>query len=162
TARYTLGIPAGDVEPFLAFQKAFFDSFDHLTKSVRAGENRGIEVVPGAGPSLYARLENHPGLFQGYRRNMDSSSEAHMPLTLEQFRRIAPDARKLLDVGGSTGLSARALAGSFTELEVTILDLPEVCRQIDDGGTGRIAGAATDIYQDPWPGGFDCVLLSHV
>lgn len=162
TALYSLKILTSEVEPSLAFTKAFFGSFDFLTQSLRAGENRGIAAIPGEGTSLYARLEGHPAMFQGYRWGMDSISGAHLPLLVEQFRRIAPDARRLLDVGGSTGLCARALARSFAELEVTILDLPQVCRRIDDGGTGRIVGVASDIYRDPWPGGFDCVLLSHV
>jgi hypothetical protein len=74
---------------------------------------------------------------------------------------------RLLDVGGGSGAWCIALAQAFPRLRCTILDLSVVCALAEEyvaqhGLSGRIDTAAADMFVDPWPTGYDAVLLSNV
>ncbi len=76
-------------------------------------------------------------------------------------------ARRLLDVGGCSGVFAIALAERHPGLTCTIMDLPAVCgltpdyvreRALED----RIDTYAADMFRDSWPLGYDAVLFSNI
>jgi hypothetical protein len=76
-------------------------------------------------------------------------------------------ARRLLDVGGCSGVFSIALAERHPGLTCTIMDLPAVCaitpdyvkaRALDD----RIGTHPADMFRDPWPLGYDAVFFSNV
>lgn len=75
--------------------------------------------------------------------------------------------RRLLDVAGGSGCFAIALARRYPGLRCTILELPSVCpiaaRYVADAGLAeRIDTTAANMFIDPWPAGYDAVLLSNV
>ena len=76
-------------------------------------------------------------------------------------------ARRLLDVGGGSGALAIALAEANPELECVVWDIPAVCPLADEyvaaaGCADRITSQAGDMFAEPFPAGFDAVLLSQI
>ncbi len=75
--------------------------------------------------------------------------------------------RRLLDVGGCSGVFSIALAERYPGLSCTIMDLPAVCALTPDyvkerGLEDRIDCCAADMFRDPWPQGYDAVFLSNI
>ncbi|MDB5305148.1 MAG: methylase involved in ubiquinone/menaquinone biosynthesis, partial [Phycisphaerales bacterium] len=78
-----------------------------------------------------------------------------------------PGARKILDVGGGTGLYSIALLRANPDLRAVIWDRPEVLKVAKEmaqthGVADRIDFAPGDMFADPVPGGCDVALLSNV
>jgi hypothetical protein len=75
--------------------------------------------------------------------------------------------RRLLDVGGCSGVFSIALAERHPGLSCTIMDLPAVCALTPGYVTGRaladrIDTHAADMFRDPWPPGYDAVFFSNI
>ena len=75
--------------------------------------------------------------------------------------------RRLLDVGGGSGVYAIAVARAFPELRATVLEASPVdCiarRTISAAGLdGRIDVVTADMFTDPWPADHDTHLFSNV
>lgn len=68
------------------------------------------------------------------------------------------DARVVLDAGGGTGALATLLRQWRPDLDVLVLDLPEIVAEIPPGGPAGLAG---DLFA-PWPVQADVVLLARV
>ncbi|WP_437640395.1 methyltransferase [Sorangium sp. So ce854] len=68
------------------------------------------------------------------------------------------EARVVLDAGGGTGALATLLRRWRSDLEVLVLDLPEIVAEIPPGGPAGVAG---DLFA-PWPVQADVVLLARV
>jgi predicted O-methyltransferase YrrM len=77
------------------------------------------------------------------------------------------DRKRLLDVGGGSGIYASTLVAAHPHLSATILEQPPVDRIAREevarhGLTDRIDVVAGDMFTDPWPRGMDTILLSNV
>jgi hypothetical protein len=75
--------------------------------------------------------------------------------------------RRLLDVGGCSGVFSIALAAQHPGLTCTIMDLPAVCALTPEyvrerALTDRIDTHAADMFRDPWPDGYDAVFFSNI
>jgi len=75
--------------------------------------------------------------------------------------------RRMLDVGGCSGVFSIALAERHPGLRCTIMDLPAVCALTPDylkerGLADRIDTYAADMFRDPWPLGYDTVFFSDI
>jgi O-methyltransferase domain len=75
--------------------------------------------------------------------------------------------RRLLDVGGCSGVFSIALAARHPGLTCTIMDLPAVCALTpayvtERGLADRIDTHAADMFRDPWPIGFDAVFFANI
>jgi hypothetical protein len=75
--------------------------------------------------------------------------------------------RRLLDVGGGSGVSCFALAREYPEMRCTVLDLPVVCdiaREYiaREELEGRVDTTSVDFFRDPFPAGYDAMLFSNV
>jgi SAM-dependent methyltransferase len=73
----------------------------------------------------------------------------------------------LLDVAGASGIYSCALVKANPRLRATVLEKPpvDVCARkaiLKEGLSNKISVLAADMFSDPWPGGFDMHLLSHV
>jgi predicted O-methyltransferase YrrM len=76
-------------------------------------------------------------------------------------------ARRLLDVGGGSGVYSIAMAERFPTLAATVLEAAPVDaiarRTIRAAGLeGRVAVVAADMFTTPWPAGHDLHLFSNV
>ncbi|MAV38044.1 MAG: ubiquinone/menaquinone biosynthesis protein [Planctomycetaceae bacterium] len=74
---------------------------------------------------------------------------------------------RLLDVAGGSGSLCLGIAGRHPQLHCTILDLPPVCPiakgHIDQYDLAdRIDVVAANMFQDPWPAGFDGLLFGNI
>lgn len=133
-------------------------------ESLRTGENVGIRHFPGTTRDLYTRLSSVPGLEDLFYRCMHSWSRLSNPVLLEQTD--FDGVRRVLDVGGGSGVNAIGLARAHPSLRVTVLDregaLDVARRNIREAGLeDRIHTFAADIFTDPYPDGHDCVLFAH-
>jgi len=75
--------------------------------------------------------------------------------------------KRLLDVGGGSGVYAIAAAQRHSELRATILDLSAVCVAAQDfitegGVADRVDTLAVDMWREPWPGGYDALFFSNI
>ncbi|SIS92440.1 Ubiquinone/menaquinone biosynthesis C-methylase UbiE [Roseivivax lentus] len=76
-------------------------------------------------------------------------------------------ARRMLDVGGGTGAFAIGLCQANPDLQVTILDFPNVAKLGRDyiaaaGLSDRIGYQTGNALEAEWPGGVDAVLMSYL
>lgn len=81
--------------------------------------------------------------------------------------RIFKSIKKLLDIGGGTGIYLLELVRAHSELKGTLVDLPAMVRVANDnihraGLDERIDTRALDIFSQSWPKGHDAVLISNV
>lgn len=93
-----------------------------------------------------------------YSKLMEVSQALVAQETLAQV--TFSDAHRLLDVGGGTGAFLRAVAAEYDELELSLLDLPDVVTCADTMG-GRIHPVAGS-FRDPLPTGADMISLIRV
>ncbi len=80
---------------------------------------------------------------------------------------VAKGCKRILDVGGGSGLYAVALLLADPDLRVTVFDRPEVLRLAGEFGlkygvSRRLDLVSGDMFQDPIPMGHDGVLLSNI
>ena len=117
-----------------------------------------------------------------YREGLDSAMEREASarrLTLSlagRARNVAPvlatnypleDARRLLDVGGGSGIYSIAWLQRHPQLSAVVWDRPEVLKVAREmaesfGVADRLELVAGDMFLDPMPIGADVILLSNV
>ncbi|MBS0126824.1 methyltransferase [Thetidibacter halocola] len=76
-------------------------------------------------------------------------------------------ARRLLEIGGNTGVLSEALLERDPGLTAAVLDLPAVCalgrqRMAGRPAEARLRFVAGDARQEPWPGPADAILFKSV
>jgi cyclopropane fatty-acyl-phospholipid synthase-like methyltransferase len=75
--------------------------------------------------------------------------------------------RRLLDIAGGAGTFSIALAQQHPEIHCTVAELPSVCpvtqRYIERYGVAQqVETTPLNMFFEPWPTGYDAVLLSNV
>ena len=75
--------------------------------------------------------------------------------------------RRLLDVGGGSGVFSIELAKAHPDLRCTVLELASVChwaqQYIEDAGVAdRVDTVALDMFRQPWPTGNNAVFFSNI
>jgi hypothetical protein len=75
--------------------------------------------------------------------------------------------KRLLDVGGGSGVFAIELAKAHPDLQCTVLELASVCHWVEEyvqraGLTGRVDTVALDMFRQSWPTGYDAVFFSNI
>ncbi len=139
-----------------------------------AGHNLALHVgYPGsvweaqghATPDYVAQMMEDP---ERARRFTQMNHELSRPLAdeLAQVLDIGT-ARRLLDVGGGSGVIALALLRRYPNLTATVVDLEPVCtagREIADGLSEghRLSFHPADFLQDDLPVGYDAVIACRV
>ncbi|WP_327083471.1 methyltransferase [Streptoalloteichus hindustanus] len=145
-------------------QYVVYEGQADFTESLRTNSNVGLRRVPGTGVDLYRRLAQNPHLESVFYRYMRSWSElAHRHLV---ERLDWSDCAAVLDCGGGDAVNAIALARAQPRMRVTVLEIPATApiaaRRIAEAGlTERVSVAVGDMFTDPFPTGFDCVLFAH-
>lgn len=77
------------------------------------------------------------------------------------------DVKRLLDVGGGSGVFSYTLAHAFPDMRCTVLELPVVCRIAEEHIareelTDRVDTVSVDFFNDPFPPGYDAILFSNI
>jgi hypothetical protein len=144
-----------------------YDAMSSLQASIEQQVPRGLERF-GDWPTLYPGLPQLPAHVRSSWLKFDHfySSSAFAPALAHVFS-VRP--RRLLDVGGNTGLWATACVEHDAAVEVTIVDLPEQARLTSERfGLGphaeRVRVVALDLL-DPavaLPQGADVIWMSQL
>lgn len=135
-----------------------------LTESLRTNSNVGLGRFPGEGDDLYHRLAADPAMERLFYRCMRSWSRLSNPVLVAKADLTGVS--RLLDVGGGDGVNAIELARANPGVRFTVLDLPGAVaiaeRRIAESGlSDRIDVQACDIFDDPYPEGYDAVLFAN-
>ena len=74
---------------------------------------------------------------------------------------------RLLDIAGGSGCFSIALAQRYPAMRFTVAELPVVCALAEEyvdryGLKDRIDTASLDMFNDPWPSGYDAHFLSNI
>lgn len=74
--------------------------------------------------------------------------------------------KRLLDVGGGSGVFAIAAAQSRPDMHATVLDIEGMCVAAQDyiaeAGATNVDTAAVDMFREPWPAGYDALFFSNI
>lgn len=81
---------------------------------------------------------------------VEALSRAEIPVLAPVVAAGLVGARRLVEVGGNTGLFAEALVALVPGLQAVVMDLPAVCA-LGQARTGGVAFVAGDARRDPWP-----------
>jgi SAM-dependent methyltransferase len=147
----------------LSWQQIFYPAFARMTDALRAGTNTALDQYPGTGATIYERLSNDPAVEKILHRSMAAFTLRSMSGLVDNID-LSKSAR-LLDIGGGDGTTARAIVERFPHLRVTIFDLPSVVKIANDEALStdsRVDSVSGDFFRDPFPGGADAILFSHV
>lgn len=126
--------------------------------------------------------ENEPGAAFIFRDGLESAMEReasarHFTLALAgRAKNVAPSlaqrldlsrTRRLLDIGGGTGIYSIALLQKFPHLTAVVWDRPEVLKVASEMGAAygvadRLTLEVGDMFRDPFPSGCDAMLLSNI
>jgi hypothetical protein len=155
----------GDYVGLMADSPGVRSLVERLRTNRPAGSEHG-----GAGAAFIYR--------EGIASAMESRESArHLTLALAgRARNVAPvlagrvpldGTRRLLDVGGGTGIYAIACLQANPSLEAVVWDRPEVlnvAREMaaEHGVADRLGTVEGDMFADPVPSGCDAMLLSNV
>ncbi|MCH5329394.1 MAG: class I SAM-dependent methyltransferase [Alistipes sp.] len=125
----------------------------NLEESLLEGRPEGLKVF-GEWPTIYEGLSSLPSGVQkswfGFDHfYSDESFDAALKIVFGGGRKV----RKLLDVGGNTGRWAVRCVGYDSEVEVTIMDLPQQIEMMrravaNVAGGGRIHGYGCDLLDE--------------
>lgn len=102
------------------------------------------------------------------RRFTRMLGEIHRPLAEDLAATLdLAGVRRVLDLGGGSGVVAMALARRSPALEVDVIDIPTVCEAgraivAEAGLEGRVRHVALDLARDPLPAGADLALECDV
>ena len=75
--------------------------------------------------------------------------------------------KKMLDVGGGSGVMSIAIAVNQPDTACTVMDLPTMCAEAEGyikaaGLDGKIDTRAVDMFRQPWPEGYDGMVFSNI
>lgn len=136
----------------------------HFTQALREGRNAGLDEFPGDSATLYGRMATDPALERLFHEGMGAYTRlSPRMMKVNEFA----DVSMLLDLGGGDGTNAIRLCERYPSLMVTLVDLPSVIEKARanieaNGLSDRVTCVASDMFSDPWPGGCDGVIFSHV
>ncbi|MCM1501540.1 MAG: methyltransferase domain-containing protein [Bacteroidales bacterium] len=138
----------------------------HLDKALREGRPAGLPEL-GPWPTIYEGLssldERQKESWFGFDHfYSDNSFDQALPPV------FAGKPRKLMDIGGNTGKWAMKCVGYDSEVEVTVVDLPQQIAMMEEQtadvpGHERICGFGTNLL-DPsaeLPKGYDVIWMSQ-
>ena len=173
----------GGYRPSGAARAAILGRYSQPTWALLAAETRErlpslLELptnlrTPGPAPlppspeatDYVARMDEDPEQARGFTRML---FELHTPLAAALAEFVdASGARRMMDLGGGSGVVAAAFLRRHPGLNATVVDIPGVCtvaRELTAGlGLGsRLDFHAADFLRDELPGGFDLVLECDV
>jgi predicted O-methyltransferase YrrM len=135
---------------------AFRDLAVNIRESKSIWEALGIER-----PDYFEQLQSSPEEARRFTRML---YEIHLPMAEAIADALdLSEARRLLDLGGGSGVVSLALLRKYNGLASEVFDIPNVCaagRQIalENGMESRISYHPVDFRRDELPRGFDVVL----
>ena len=159
------GVDSGWPAILVGWRDIYYGAFPLTTEALREQSNQpALKQYPGTGSTLYERLAFSPAKERRFLRAMSAFTEQTLNGLIDGTTFSA--VRRVLDVGGGDGTTARAIAQRYPGVGVDVLDLENV---INEGlrsdaadGSARIGFVRGNFLTEELPRGFDCILFSHV
>lgn len=150
-------VPGGYGVVFRFWHTVLTELWSDLEQSVRTGE-------PAV--DFYQWLGERPPVLRAFQTMLSRLADALTPEVLEAVP-VAPEHRRLLDIGGGHATYTTAFCQRYPELTATVLDLPEALEigreaVATAGLTDRVAFRAGDLGSVRFPPEFDLALLFNI
>lgn len=132
--------------------------------SLRSNHNEGLRRIEGTGGDLYKKLAGNPLLRSIFFEFMSAWSLETVPFMLRAFDFSGH--KKLMDVGGGDGTVAALVAQAYPHLHIRLMDIPGICsltcERLASHEVGeRIEVVESDVLQETFADGYDCILFAH-
>lgn len=137
--------------------QGLFERWGYLEESIRRGK-----------PSMltWEWLDQDAGRWKEYQQGMIAMARMAADELVSKVK-LAPTARRLLDVGGGHGLYSIKFCRRYPQLSATVFDLPqalEVAREMIDAEkmSNRVTVKEGDFWTDDLGTGYDVALLFNI
>ncbi|KAL0444220.1 UNVERIFIED_CONTAM: Chavicol O-methyltransferase [Sesamum latifolium] len=118
--------------------------FDHLSEWL-ASENRSTAFEMVHGRTLWELAGQEPGLNNLFNEATSSDSRVLAHVLLRDSKHAFDGIKSLVDVGGGTGTTAKAIGDAFPHIKCIVLDLPHVVVGME--GTNNLTYVAGDMFE---------------
>jgi demethylspheroidene O-methyltransferase len=132
----------------------------------RIREHGAARQVEGTAPPMYVpQMAENPLRARRFTRML---YDIHQPLANELAGALdLKGVKRLMDLGGGSGVVSLALARAYPELTTTVVDIANVCAvgreiAVEEFLDERVTYHAADFLQEDLPAGFDVVLECDV
>ena len=109
------------------------------------------------GRNFWDYLPDEPRLNHIFNEAMASDSQLIAKVILDEYKEVFEGLNSLVDVGGGTGIMAKAIAKKFPNMSCTVFDLPHVVSNLQ-GSDDLIRFIGGSVFSDPIPPA-DAILL---
>lgn len=148
------------------FDERLYKGWDHLAWSL--ANNKPVDAMKGGGvESMFADAKKNESIkaMQKFTHAMHGISVGPAMALAKAFD--FTKCKKMLDVGGGSGVYALQVAKEYPQVEATVADLAPVCKVADEyilryGLAGRVKTLVADFFKDDLPKGYDAVFFSHI
>ncbi|KAL2252201.1 UNVERIFIED_CONTAM: Chavicol O-methyltransferase [Sesamum indicum] len=121
------------------------EPLDHLSEWLASQRHTSpYELVHGK--VLFEHLGLQPGLNNLYNDATSSDSRLLTHVLVRDCKQIFEGIKSLVDVGGGTGTTAKAIADAFPDMKCIVLDLPHVVGGLE--GTNNFTYVAGDMFEN--------------
>ena len=108
-----------------------------------------------------------PGFARDFTDLMNSRGTGFAQAIAAEVAAEVVDCRRMLDVGGGSGIYSSVMVAANSELRAIVLEQPPVdaiaLREIRRHGlSDRIDVVSADMFEQPWPGDVDLLLMSNL
>ncbi|KAL0320111.1 UNVERIFIED_CONTAM: Chavicol O-methyltransferase [Sesamum radiatum] len=93
----------------------------------------------------FDHLRQQPGLNNLYNDATSSDSRLLTHVLVRDYKQVFEGIKSLVDVGGGTGTTAKAIADAFPDMKCIVLDLPHVVGGLE--GTNNFTYVAGDMFE---------------
>ncbi|HVX03445.1 MAG TPA: methyltransferase [Nitrososphaera sp.] len=148
------------------FDKRLYNSWSLLTWSL--ANNKPVDAINGGGAeSLFDDAKKNESMeaIKKFTHAMHALSVGPAMALARAFD--FTKCKRMLDVGGGSGVYALQVAKEYPQMQATVADLAPVCEVADEyisryGLAGRVRTHAIDFFKDDLPKEYDVVFLSNV
>lgn len=133
-------------------------------ESLKQNTNVGIGRYKGIGKTIYEKLDQNPKLKKIFYDYMEAYSNYAIPHLMSKID-FSKD-KNILDVGSGGGCNAITLEKHYSNLKITLLDLPVVSdivkKEIEKNNlSNRITFYPCNMFKDKFPKNQDSVMFIH-
>lgn len=133
-------------------------------ESIKTNQNVGLRRFAGVENELYSRIASDPLLHKVFFDYMSAWSKESLPLLLESVD--FSESRMIADVGGGDATISIALAQTYSQLSVKLLDIeagkiPAQEKINRNNLNDRIQPLLCNVFTDEFPKDCDCFLYAH-
>ncbi|KAK4420577.1 Chavicol O-methyltransferase [Sesamum alatum] len=121
------------------------EPLDHLSEWLASEKHSSpFEMVHGR--VLFEHVGQQPGLNDLYNEATSSDSRLLAHVLVRDYKQVLEGIESLVDVGGGTGTTAKAIADAFPDMKCSVLDLPHVVGGLE--GTNNLTYVVGDMFEN--------------